>query len=167
MWRWSNPCIDCFLQHVSSYENAIRLNKQLRLFKLHDCHVSRIVPSHQTMMGIHWLWALIHDDRESALRLPLTVLRQTLLPSLPLPSLPEKHCRQEDDEKEEEDTSVPFRRRARIPATAEQDDPFFLIPLLNLPGKRPNTPSSPSVVWPVLQAIGNIISHGKSNEHKR
>ena len=69
--------------------------------------------------------SLIHDDRESALRLPLTtVLRQTLLPSLPLPSLPEKHCRQEDDEKEEE-ASVPFRRRARIPGT-EQHDLFFL-----------------------------------------
>ena len=60
--------------------------------------------------------------KESTLRLP--VLRQTLLPSLPLPSLPEKHCRQEDDEKEEE-ASVHFRRRARIPAT-EQRDPFFL-----------------------------------------
>jgi len=69
--------------------------------------------------------SLIPDDRESALRLPLPVLRPTLLPSLPLPSLPEKHCRQEDEKEEEEETTVHLRRRARIPAT-EQRDPFFL-----------------------------------------
>ena len=71
--------------------------------------------------------SLIHEDRESALRLPITVLRQTLLPSLPLPSLPKKHCRQEDDEKEGEETSVPFRRRARIPAVPLPDRVSFLI----------------------------------------
>ena len=74
--------------------------------------------------GNSLIMSLIHD-KESALRLPLPVLRQPLLPSLPLPSLPVKHCRQEENDEQEKETFVSFRRRVPISAT-EQHARYFL-----------------------------------------
>ena len=64
-------------------------------------------------------------DTESALRLPVPVLRQPLLSSLPLPSLPVKHCRHEENDEQEQETFVSFKRRASI-TNAEQHARYFI-----------------------------------------